>query len=405
MALEYLTFYQDRFRGGCTGGGFALPYDAGAYSGTITVNIPATATIRKAYLFASRLGSFQGNPSVNPINVTFNGSPAPFNSSNNLVPNFIQPKYGAAIGAGPGPANVHVKDVTNNVTPGQNTYTISVPSQPLLQNRFTDFYLLVAFNEPVFPFINVYAFINKLNLFNNLLYPISVAVPINTSRPVGLSLMLGYLCNNSNQQNDGYTVTVNSTTLGSVGGPNPNTPPCSTCTPPGGCAGPHGDFYYYNNVLTGINGSSNNLAMAGADCLSNLQTILAPGATSFNLGLSFTNSANDNSNNTWAMFLAYMDGVNAYECFSCEGLGVTNIFSTQVLLNWANCQNAASFVNIVQWRPVGNPTWTQSPALFGNTQYQLTGLTPGTNYEWQVINLDTNGTQCEPSGISFFSTP
>src|SRR3990167_6412117 len=397
MAAEFLTFYQDRFRGGVTGGGISLPTMTGPHSGTITVDIAAGSTIRKAYLFAGRHGT------ALPLNVNFNGSPQPFNPSNQaIVPNFFT-SYHVPAGNF---ASVHIRDVTNQISPALNSYPISFPSQAGSSgDRYEDFYLYITFNNPLLPFVNAYAFINKLGFNLPILsYPLSFSMPISNARPVALSLMSGYCCYSGDFNIIGINSSLGPFTLGNIFGANPNTPPCLPCGGPT-CAGPHGDFSYYNSVFTGFNGNSNNLAMSGSDALSNVQTRLTNGDTAFTVTATPQPLGNA-TNSTWALFVTYMDDSAIYECQPCGDYNVTNVTSTAARLNWRlGCPISlpSSYVNTVQYRVFASPTWTTT-TVTSATFLDIINLLPNTVYEWQVINLDNGGAQCAPGPILTFQT-
>ena len=80
-------------------------------------------------------------------------------------------------------------------------------------------------------------------------------------------------------------------------------------------------------------------------------------------------------------------------CAVATGLTTTAITSTSATYSWAAVTGASSYV--LQYRVVGTTTWT-SVTVSGLT-YTINGLTPNTNYEWQVE------TKCSNSGTSLFS--
>ncbi len=86
-----------------------------------------------------------------------------------------------------------------------------------------------------------------------------------------------------------------------------------------------------------------------------------------------------------------VNAVNAASCLgscgtSCDAPGnltATSITVNSALLSWSSI-GASSYD--LQWRQVGAGTWTTVSALTGNT-YNLTGLSQGTNYEFQVRSI------------------
>ncbi|GAB3689729.1 hypothetical protein GCM10027592_06450 [Spirosoma flavus] len=95
-------------------------------------------------------------------------------------------------------------------------------------------------------------------------------------------------------------------------------------------------------------------------------------------------------------------------CFSIkpQDLGASNSTSSSVQLNWFATADPGTLFTL-RYRPTGTPTWTTVSNLtattnnnvytFGN--YVLTGLTPGTNYEWEMA------TACSPQNSTFTAGP
>jgi hypothetical protein len=71
---------------------------------------------------------------------------------------------------------------------------------------------------------------------------------------------------------------------------------------------------------------------------------------------------------------------------SCQAptwLGTTNITSTSATFDWDPAPGAVSYS--IQWRYAGSGTWYNLPGgPFYNTWVNVTGLQPGTAYEWRV---------------------
>lgn len=68
-------------------------------------------------------------------------------------------------------------------------------------------------------------------------------------------------------------------------------------------------------------------------------------------------------------------------CTTPTGLSVTNPTSNSVTLNWAS-SDASNYT--VQYKTTNASTWTTATASTTSLSYNLTGLTVGTNYNWQV---------------------
>ncbi len=69
-------------------------------------------------------------------------------------------------------------------------------------------------------------------------------------------------------------------------------------------------------------------------------------------------------------------------CISPEGLFASNITSTTVRLNWDPIIGAAQYK--VRGRPVGSPFWGFFVTSAINNFYDITGLQPGTTFQWGV---------------------
>src|SRR6185436_13675532 len=90
---------------------------------------------------------------------------------------------------------------------------------------------------------------------------------------------------------------------------------------------------------------------------------------------------------------------SAPPCNSPQNIFTTNITSTSATFNWMAPTGAVSYY--VHYRIVGTTTWTTNPAT--GTTYNATGLTPASNYEWQIMTICTGG-QSAFSYSSLFTT-
>jgi hypothetical protein len=85
---------------------------------------------------------------------------------------------------------------------------------------------------------------------------------------------------------------------------------------------------------------------------------------------------------------------------------VTNITATayspsRVIVRWTNPQGATT--DTLQYRKVGSTTWTK--AFVTGQEYEINGLTPGTDYEYNIISLCATTTVFVPSALKTFKTP
>ncbi len=295
-----ILYYQDSFFGGITAGGYAPIYN-GAGTGTIQLRIPANATIRKATLFA---GDFH---SLTPLTVTLNGQPFTFNASNVVTPTFFS-IYG-------NPATVHAIDVLKSITPSQQAQTLTVPGQVSTNGRYTDFYLLIAYELPttfktrVSVFLNAASFAGKMNFT----VPISFHAP--GKKDLGLAIYGGYICNDA----DAEEVRCNNTYLGKIFGPEPNS---------GDCGGPFANFYYDNTFLHGLGSDKEDAPMGQADALSNIRSLVQPQDNFLQLEFDSYFNPNNKSNSIWGVVL--VDGDIECEGFLLAKPTAMNFISTTI---------------------------------------------------------------------------
>jgi hypothetical protein len=85
---------------------------------------------------------------------------------------------------------------------------------------------------------------------------------------------------------------------------------------------------------------------------------------------------------------------------------VTNITATtyspsRVVVRWTNPPGATS--DTLQYRKVGSATWTK--VFVTGQEFEINGLTPGTNYEYNVIALCSTTSVFLPSSTRLFTTP
>ena len=270
------VLYEDTFLGGVVTGGFSV----GAFSngmGNFTVNIPAGSTIRQAYLVGGRAGN------AADVTVTLNGNPFTFNSSNIFTTGF-NTLYG-------GNSAVHAIDVTAFIDPTTTNYTLNVPAQWTVSDRYPEFYLYIAFNNNTLPPVHaiLYANTGDLNVATQP-WTLNTAIPINNSEPVGFALFGGYIA----AESDRHRVNVNGTELGLIGGTDFNGL---------GMWGVMAGFAYYDYTLTGYGDDNANQAMAGVDALSDIQAVIP--ASSSTIPVTFTHIGSGIDNHIWAIALTY----------------------------------------------------------------------------------------------------
>ncbi len=92
--------------------------------------------------------------------------------------------------------------------------------------------------------------------------------------------------------------------------------------------------------------------------------------------------------------------INVIGCGDVTNITATSLSPSRVLVRWTN--PAGTTGDTLQYRKAGTTAWTK---VYVTTQeYELNGLTPGTNYEYNIIALCTTTTVFLPSPTSTFTT-
>lgn len=153
------------------------------------------------------------------------------------------------------------------------------------------------------------------------------------------------------------------------------------------------------------NNSSNTWLTAGNTANLNYNLTSLSAATLFNWRV----KANCSDYSTILNFTTLSNG-NGGSCSAPTGLISSNITNTSVLLSWTPVQGAISYT--LQYKPASGNSWLNVGTLV-STNVSLSGLLPGTGYNWQVkancsgwsatANFTTNnsgsGTCNAPSGL------
>jgi len=77
------------------------------------------------------------------------------------------------------------------------------------------------------------------------------------------------------------------------------------------------------------------------------------------------------------------------DCATAQNLTVSNITQTSVLAQWDAVVSAERY--LIEYREVGNVSWTRVSSNHTGTSIPITGLTPSTDYEWAVRTYCTGG--------------
>ncbi len=87
-------------------------------------------------------------------------------------------------------------------------------------------------------------------------------------------------------------------------------------------------------------------------------------------------------------------------CSVPTSINVTNITSTTAMVNWAIVSNAISYN--IQYRPSGASTWTTATAT--TNSFVISGLSPGTIYEYTLQSVCSGTSASSISTVSYFTT-
>ncbi|MGC4035139.1 MAG: M12 family metallo-peptidase [Chitinophagaceae bacterium] len=145
------------------------------------------------------------------------------------------------------------------------------------------------------------------------------------------------------------------------------------------------------------------------------QTLTAGGANTYSWDKQGT-ITNGGSNNIVAPLTTTSYVVNGTDNNGCTGSAIakvivigcgdaTQITSTvyspsRVIVKWVNPQGASS--DSIRYRLKGSQQWTT--AFVNNTEYEINGLTPATDYEYQLIPLCTTTSTFVASDVQEFHT-
>lgn len=376
-----LKLYEGTFNGGVVTGGYSNGATIPSGSGSFNVNIPAGSAILQAYLIAGRLGN------APDVTVTLNGTPHTFSAANNITSGFTS-LYG-------GPSGVHAIDVTSTLSAATASYTIAVPAQNTVSDKYPEFYLYIAFQNAGLPAASSAIFLNTGTLNQSILnWTLATSSPVTNTSPVGFAILGGYAAPGADCEN----VTVNGTNIGSFTGQDFN-----ASSQWGAMAG----FQYYNNTLTGYNDDNANQAISGPDVLSNIQAVIPNNISS--IPVTFTHCGGGSDNHVWATFLTWSGGVildETIRLFEAERNGFQADLSWEMLgegkiagFEVQRSQGESGFQTIGSVTASGN---------LGNTRYDWTDSSPkvGENrYRLRVVDHEGMAVFTESKSIFFEAVP
>lgn len=268
--------YADVIYGGVTGNGCSVANGSGTI--IFPIQIPPNSTIKKAYLIAAR------DSLADDITITLNGTNYTFSNSTISTNDFIAYNQSSVFRPN---SSMHILDITTNINPIVDTYSLYTPPQPTgFKGAYMFFYLYVVFENTLFPKINCALFLNKKDVAPITSYDLTNLSPLAINKPVGLGVATTYFCGSS-YPNDSSYVSVNGTTIGLIGGEDLNS---NLYT----CIGTWANFAHYNDSLYGLDDDTADSLMAGTDALADIKSYVNNADTAVNV--TFTYQTLDNSN-------------------------------------------------------------------------------------------------------------
>lgn len=280
-----LPLLNDHFRGGVVVGNFSVgtsTFGGGAFD----MPIPPGATVRSATLYAIQVSTLMG-----PVIVKLDGVEHLFGSATATAFTYVAPPYGVV--------TLHAMDMISQFDPTVLSHTIVVPPSESQHNRFVDFTLLVTYNDPTEDEVWVDLFWCDLDSQPTETYTITTSSPIDISSGVAFGTMASY-CALGWQ--DCEFLSVNGTTLGSFSGQDHNA---------ASIFGASASFKYSGSEFIGLHDDDENLSVSGPDALSNIASLLADQATSFEVSYTHCPSASPDDNLMNLMMVVYANDICA----------------------------------------------------------------------------------------------
>ena len=279
--------WTDHYNGGLLVGNFSLG-TSNFGGGTFEMPIPLGSTIRRATLYGIEVG---GN--VAPTLVRLNGVDHSFSTTATMTPFiYTAPPYGSVV--------LHALDLTAMIDPAVSDYVIVVPPSEATHNRFVDFTLLVAYERAQDDEVWADLFWCDANSAPTESYTVVTTAPIRTTQGVAFATMASY-CNVGLQ--DCESVAVNGTPLGTFGGNDFNAV---------SSFGTSASMKYSGDEFIGLGDDVEDLAIDGADVLTDIASLVANGANSFNVTYTHCPSSSPDDNLMNLMLVAYSAEPCAY---------------------------------------------------------------------------------------------
>lgn len=216
-------FHQDVFYGGVAAGGFSCQEN-----GVLNLYTEPGSSIRNAYLFVYCQGYFHNQ-------VVINGTSYAYDTLNCIM---TVDYIGSGVQVDFNPIRLFYRDITADLNASMAS-TFNIMLHDMVSNRGpSSVFIYIEYENHSLPKTASSIWVNDLDLRGHEEYFMSGMNPINTAYPVGLSLMID---RSTGKNVDGTSVYVNSTKLGTIGGPD-------AVNDKSTWGGTKGHFYYQNNT-------------------------------------------------------------------------------------------------------------------------------------------------------------
>lgn len=248
--------WTDTYQGGLVTGTFSIgPVSSGI--GVIYMDLPPGATVRSAKLYAVAIGSNPGDS----VSFPFGTIPVTFNAS--TAGPVFQSLYGSVV--------LHTLDLTNVLDP-----TLPYHQVDLTQVGYTNFREFMLFTEYELPgmgpiTVDIFHLGQDSQLEEN--YTLHTSHAMDTGHPIAFGTMGAYA---RDAWTDYEAVLLNGVELGRFYGRDFN---AGAGNRYGACA----TFHYANGTFEGLGDDNTDIAIQGADVLSDLSTLVPYGTQDLNI--------------------------------------------------------------------------------------------------------------------------
>ncbi|MDT8413678.1 MAG: gliding motility-associated C-terminal domain-containing protein, partial [Vicingaceae bacterium] len=345
LANGQILFEQGIVYGGVTANGGSAAFGSGTIN--MPVQIPPNSTIKKAYLFAAR------DSLADDFTISLNGINYTFTSNSIVTSGFLA--YND-IGFSRPNSSIHVMDITNNINSTVNNYSLVIPphTNPL-KGSYMLFYLYIVFENPLLPKISFNLYLNNDDVSPLINYNLNNINKINNINSVCLAVVNTYACDTIQ---DGSYVSVNSNTIGLIGGEELNSPWT--------CVGAWANFAYYNDSLFGLDDDIADSTMKGTDALADIKSYVNNGDTAVDVTFTYQTPSWQNgrlTNPIRAVMLSYSTPCDTFTTTAtttqdtiCLGDSVQLNATGGVTYNWYGAFGGLSDTSIAN--PMASPPQT-----------------------------------------------